>query len=111
MPRVVHNLLAGRPAWRGPVEQAEALADAVASEVERLDAEIEVLADNWRFERIGTIELNVLRIGLYELSAGSVPVRVAISEAVQLAHWFAGAKAPAFVNGVLDAAARKAGRL
>jgi transcription termination factor NusB len=30
---------------------------------------------------------------------------------VQLAHWFAGGKAPAFVNGVLDRLARELGRL
>jgi transcription termination factor NusB len=36
---------------------------------------------------------------------------VAIDEAVQLAHWFGGAKAPSFVNGVLDRVARSIGRL
>jgi transcription termination factor NusB len=36
---------------------------------------------------------------------------VVIDEAVRLARWFAGPKAPAFVNGVLDALARRLGRL
>jgi transcription termination factor NusB len=36
---------------------------------------------------------------------------VVIDEAVKLAHWFAGARAPAFVNGVLDAVARESGAL
>jgi transcription termination factor NusB len=40
-----------------------------------------------------------------------VPPKVAIDEAVRLAHWFAGARAPGFVNGVLDGIARAAGRL
>jgi N utilization substance protein B len=39
------------------------------------------------------------------------PPAVAIDEAVQLARWFAGPKAPGFVNGVLDALARRLGRL
>jgi len=30
---------------------------------------------------------------------------------VKLAHWFAGAKAPGFVNGVLDSVARESGAL
>jgi transcription termination factor NusB len=34
-----------------------------------------------------------------------------IDEAVKLAQWFAGAKAPGFVNGVLDTAARQLGAL
>ncbi len=111
MEQVTHGALSRRSAWRGPVEQAEQLAVAVAAVVDRLDAEIAELAENWRLERIGVVEQNVLRIGLYELSSDNVPPRVAISEAVRLAGWFAGEKAPAFVNGVLDAAARKAGRL
>ncbi len=42
---------------------------------------------------------------------GATPPRVVLDEAVKLAHWFAGAKAPAFVNGVLDAVAREYGAL
>jgi transcription termination factor NusB len=38
-------------------------------------------------------------------------VREQIDEAVKLAHWFAGARAPAFINGVLDAVARETGAL
>jgi N utilization substance protein B len=76
-----------------------------------LDACIAESVDHWRPERVGVIERNIIRIGLHELNAGSVPPRVVISEAVQLAHWFAGPKAPRFVNGVLDGLARRAGRL
>jgi transcription termination factor NusB len=36
---------------------------------------------------------------------------VVLDEAVRLAHWFAGPRAPAFVNGVLDAVARDVGAL
>jgi transcription termination factor NusB len=36
---------------------------------------------------------------------------VAIDEAVRLAHWFGGARAPGFVNGVLDGIAHAQGRL
>ncbi len=108
---VVQRLLRGATRWRTSVEDAEPLATAVARDVDRLDAEIAGAAEHWRFERIGTIEQNILRIALHELSRGEVPPRVAITEAVRLAHWFAGAKAPAFVNGVLDALARQAGKL
>ncbi len=111
MDRVVVHLLIGNPVWRRSVEGGEPLAGAVAERVPQLDAEIEVVADNWRLERIGVIEQNILRLGVYELSETSVPPRVAISEAVRLAHWFAGPKAPGFVNGVLDAVARRAGHL
>jgi N utilization substance protein B len=90
---------------------AERLAASVASELTELDREIEAAATNWRFERIGAVEKNILRLGLHEILSGQVPAAVAIDEAVKLAHWFAGPKAPGFVNGVLDALARRLGRL
>ena len=91
--------------------RAEQLATSVASELTDLDREIEAAAVNWRFERIGAVEKNILRLGLHEIRLGAVPAAVAIDEAVKLAHWFAGAKAPGFVNGILDALARRLGRL
>jgi N utilization substance protein B len=108
---VVERLLRGTPAWRAGVEDAEPLAAAVGEDIERLDAAVERVADNWRIDRIGIIEQNILRLAVYELDHGEAPTRVVINEAVRLAHWFAGAKAPAFVNGVLDALARQAGKL
>ncbi len=93
------------------LEDGEVLAREVAGSVDRLDAEIADVADHWRPERIGAMERSILRIALYELLTERVPPKVAIDEAVRLAHWFAGGKAPPFVNGVLDAVARRAGRL
>ena len=52
------------------------------------------------------VERNILRLAIHELRRGEVPPKVAIDEAVRLAHWFGGARAPGFVNGVLDGIAR-----
>lgn len=90
---------------------AELLADAVLKERDDLDRHATEAADNWRLERIAPVERNILRIGVHELLRGDVPPKVAIDEAVQLAHWFGGAKAPSFVNGVLDRVAHSIGRL
>lgn len=90
---------------------AESLAQSVLQEREELDRHCTDAADNWRLERIAPVELNILRIGVHELLRGDVPPKVAIDEAVQLAHWFGGAKAPSFVNGVLDRVAHSIGRL
>ncbi len=111
MPTVVAGFLTGRARWRGMLERAELLATAVAAQAEDLDRGIAEAVDHWRLDRIGVIEQNILRLALHELSTGGVPPRVAISEAVQLARWFAGPRAPAFVNGVLDGLARRAGQL
>jgi N utilization substance protein B len=92
-------------------DQAEGLAQAVLTERGELDRLATEAAENWRLERIAAVERNILRIGIHELLRGDVPPKVAIDEAVQLAHWFGGAKAPAFVNGVLDRVAHSIGRL
>jgi N utilization substance protein B len=92
-------------------DRAEALAAAVVAEREELDRLASEAAENWRLERIATVERCILRIGIHELLRGETPPKVAIDEAVQLAHWFGGPKAPPFINGVLDRVARGAGRL
>lgn len=93
------------------LDRAEELAAGVVGEVESLDAEIVQAAENWRMSRIAVVERNILRLGIHELRRGDVPPKVAIDEAVHLAHWFGGARAPGFVNGILDGVAHSLGRL
>ena len=83
----------------------------VAASHADLDAELIAVTDNWRLERIGAIERSVLRLGAAELRRGEVPPRVVIQEAVRLAERFGTAASARFVNGVLDAYARRAGVL
>lgn len=92
-------------------DQAELLARSVLQEQGELDRHAADAADNWRLDRVAAVERNILRLGIHELLRGEVPPKVAIDEAVQLAHWFGGAKAPGFVNGVLDRVAHSLGRL
>jgi N utilization substance protein B len=93
------------------LDRAEELAQGVVAEVARLDEEAERASEHWRLNRMAVIERNILRLGILELQRGEVPPKVAIDEAVRLAHWFGGARAPAFVNGVLDGIAHALGRL
>jgi transcription antitermination protein NusB len=93
------------------LDRAEELAAGIAAEIESLDAELAQAAENWRMSRIAVVERNILRLGIHELRRGEVPPKVAIDEAVKLAHWFGGARAAGFVNGILDAVARSLGRL
>lgn len=109
--RIVEGLTHGSPQWLAPLERGERLAADVAAGVETLDGAIADALEHWRPSRVGVIERCVLRIGLHELTHRDTPPKVAISEAVLLARLFAGPRAPAFVNGVLDALARRAGRL
>jgi len=113
-PSVAHTanaILARHPRCRGAIERAEVLATKVADDIDALDEEIALAVDHWRLERIGTMERAILRLALFELRRGDTPPKVVITEAVRLARWFAGGGAPAFINGILDAVARRTGRL
>jgi N utilization substance protein B len=93
------------------LDRAEALAAGVAGDVDNLDAHAAGASENWRMSRIAVVERNILRLAIHELRRGDVPPKVAIDEAVHLAHWFGDARAPGFVNGILDGVARSLGRL
>ena len=83
----------------------------VAQKQRELDDEITEVTTNWRLERIGAVERCVLRLAAAELSIGDTPPRVVIQEAVTLAERFGSAASAKFVNGVLDALARRMGRM
>jgi len=83
----------------------------VAQKQRELDAELADVTTNWRLERIGAVERCVLRMAAAELTIGDTPPRVVIQEAVTLAERFGSAQSAKFVNGVLDALARRMGRM
>jgi len=83
----------------------------VAQQQRVLDDELTEVTTNWRLERIGAVERCVLRMAAAELSIGDTPPRVVIQEAVTLAERFGSAASAKFVNGVLDALARRMGRM
>jgi transcription antitermination protein NusB len=82
-------------------------AEAVAARAEELDRRISEAAIDWTADRMGAVERNILRMGVYELETGSVPAEVAISEAVKLARRYASNEAGKFVNGILDRIAKE----
>ena len=75
----------------------------VMKEREALDAELGPFLQQWPLYRLGTVERNVLRLGAWEISrCPSIPVPIAINEAVDLAKFFSETQSGKFVNGVLD---------
>jgi N utilization substance protein B len=84
------------------------LAAAVESHRAELDEKIGRHARGWKLERIAPLELNVMRVALYEIEhSEDVPDEVAIDEAVEIAKEYCGADAPGFVNGILGAVVRE----
>jgi transcription antitermination protein NusB len=90
-----------------PDEFARALAESVASRALALDRRITQSSPDWPADRLGTLERNILRIGVYELEEGTVPQEVAINEAVVLAKRYATEDASRLVNGILGRVARE----
>jgi N utilization substance protein B len=82
-----------------------------AKEQHALDDQLVEVTTNWRLERLGVIDRCVLRLAAAELQGGETPPRVVIQEAVRLAERFGSVKSAKFVNGVLDALARRMGRM
>ena len=90
-----------------PEEFATGLAEAVAGRAQELDRRVTDSSDEWAAERMGTLERNILRIGVYELEERTVPPEVAINEAVVLAKRYASDDAAKLVNGILGRIARE----
>ena len=71
-----------------------------------LDSKLQPMAPEWPISQIARIDRNVLRIGLFELlyMRETVPPKVAINEAVELAKAFGSDNSSKFINGVLGTA-------
>ncbi|MBG3875693.1 transcription antitermination factor NusB [Desulfovibrio oxamicus] len=79
-----------------------------------LDEAVSGFSQNWRVERMGRVELTLLRIAVYEmLFRDDVPAKVAMNEAIELSKQFGDDNSRGFINGILDAVARavESGRL
>jgi transcription antitermination protein NusB len=95
--------------YEGEVDEfARETAEGVAGRAADLDRRIDEATEDWPADRLGALERNVLRIGIYELERGEVPPEVAIDEAVRLAKRYASDEAGKLVNGILGRVAREA---
>ena len=87
----------------------------IAEHVDRLDLHLEAIdraleasMDNWRLERLSSIDRAILRLAASEiLHAPELPPVVAIQEGIRLAGQYGGRDSPRFVNGILDAVLRR----
>jgi transcription antitermination protein NusB len=89
---------------------AQELVDGVSGEAAELDARVNDASSEWSADRLGALERNVLRIALWELARGDVPLEAAIDEAVSLAKRYSSEDAGRLVNGILGRVVREAAR-
>lgn len=75
----------------------------ISDKLPEIDAQIAAKSVTYEFERIQSVERNVLRLGVYELfHDNELPPKVAIAEALRLAKKFGTPESVAFVNAILD---------
>lgn len=102
--RVLEEFVTRRHIAPGRRPYLRRLVDAVAADPDGLDAIVQSCLSNWRLERLGVIDRNILRLAAAEmLHLEDVPLRVSIQEALRLAERYGTDQSPRFVNGVLDA--------
>lgn len=83
------------------------LVEGVWTHRKALDEHLAAFSQNWRIERMGKVEITLLRLALYEmLFREDIPAKVAINEAIELSKQFGDDGSRGFVNGILDAAAK-----
>ena len=89
-----------------PDELTQQLVLGVGGRQEALDERIAGKAKGWTLARMPVLDLNVMRLGVYELlERPDVPTAVVLNEAVELAKRFSTDDSGRFVNGVLAAVA------
>ncbi len=77
--------------------------ESILAHREEIDREIAERSEGWSLDRMGKVELTLLRLAVYEMKYDeSVPEKIAINEAVELARRFGQDGAPAFVNAILS---------
>ncbi|MFN8642056.1 MAG: transcription antitermination factor NusB [Candidatus Binatia bacterium] len=75
---------------------------------EEIDAHVAGVSEHWKLDRLAQIDATVIRIAVYEMLTG-LPMEIAINEAVEVARRYGTTESAAFVNGVLDAVAKRLG--
>jgi transcription antitermination protein NusB len=82
---------------------AEDIARGVIKNRSALDELISEKSKNWSLSRMSKVDLNILRMAVYELLFRSdIPRNVTINEAIEVAKKFGTEESSAFINGLLD---------
>ena len=87
----------------GRDEFMEELVNGTSEMAADIDHRISSKSENWRLERMPTVDRNILRMAIYEMSRQETPPAVVIDEALELARQFSGEESVSFINGILDA--------
>jgi N utilization substance protein B len=90
------------------IAYAHALVRGTAQNLGTIDGLLSGLAEEWTFDRLASVDRNVLRLAVFELLHGeNTPEEVVINEAVELAKEYSTDESGKFVNGILGNLSRQ----
>lgn len=94
------------------VEYAGEIVEGITEAAEDIDRVIQANSAHWKINRMSLVDLNVMRIAVYEMKymRPEVPPNVAINEAIDIAKKYGTTDSGGFVNGILDHVAKSSGR-
>lgn len=86
------------------------LTEGIKTKKTEIDKLIQNTSHSWALDRMPLMDLNIMRIAIYEMLyyEPKVPVKVCINEALEIAKIYGSANSRSFINGILDPIAKKA---
>ncbi len=85
------------------VKEASDYKDKIIEKLPQIDEKIKAISTEYSFDRISLVELNIIRLSLYEIFFDeSIPKKVSIAEAIRLCRKFATPHSANFVNAIID---------
>lgn len=98
--KLVHFLMEVEKMSMKNVYEALRYAEEAYKETAELDEMIRKASQSYEFERIASVERNVLRLALFEMK--TIPAPVVIAEAIRIVRKYASPESGSFVNAILD---------
>lgn len=85
-------------------QYAQYLASGVLEKSEQIDALINSNSNNWKTSRMSSVDLNILRMAIFEavLADEINAPKIVINEALEIAKKYSSSDASSFINGILD---------
>ena len=92
-------------------DYAVEILNGVKANLSRIDELIRTYIKGWDFDRIPSVDRNILRLAIWELLWSATPEAVVIDEALKLASEFSTEESANFVHGVLSKLASLKGQI
>ncbi len=91
------------------INYADIIITGVKANLEKIDAAINGVSQNWKTSRMTIVDRNILRMAVFEIRLMPEPLKpnIAINEAIELAKRYGTTDSSGFVNGLLDQIAKE----